>query len=121
MRISEASAATGLSRDTIRYYEKSGMIPSVRRASNGHRQFTPENIEWLTLLYWLRETGMPMEMMRRFTHLAQDGDDTVEERRRILKEHSAELRMRRKQLDRCKEVLAVKTSGYDQLLDGSPK
>ena len=116
MRISEASTACGLSPDTIRYYEKSGMIPAVGRTQNGHRHFTPEIIDWLTLLYWLRKTGMPMEKMKRFTELAQQGDNTIETRRKILADHSRELRSRRDELDRCEQVLAGKIGSYDKLL-----
>lgn len=113
MRISEAAAASGLSTDTIRYYEKSGMLPEIRRCANGHRSFSEGNIAWLTLLYWLRETGMPMHQMRRFTTLAQAGAHTVAERRKILADHAGELRKRRELLTKCEAVLAVKIASYD--------
>lgn len=61
MKIAEASQACGLSAYTIRFYEKSGMLPEVKRGPDGHRRFTPQLIEWLTLLYWLRETGMSLK------------------------------------------------------------
>ncbi|MEM7172616.1 MAG: MerR family transcriptional regulator [Pseudomonadota bacterium] len=112
MRISEAAAACGLSPDTIRYYEKSKMLPKVHRTTNGNRDFSQENVEWLTLLYWLRESGMPLKEMRRFTHLAQAGPETIPERRKILLDHSEQLRRRREKLDRCEAVLAVKIASY---------
>lgn len=112
MQISEASSKCGLSSDTIRYYEKSGMLPEVGRGGDGNRRFSQENIEWLTLLYWLRETGMSMAQMRRFTRLAKAGPATVSERRRILMDHSEQLHVRRKMLDRCETVLAVKIASY---------
>ncbi len=112
MQISEAAAICGLSADTIRYYEKSGMLPDINRNIAGHRRFSKPNLEWLTLLYWLRETGMAMKQMRRFTRLAKAGHETVPERRQILMEHSEQLRERRKLLDRCEAVLAVKIAGY---------
>ena len=112
MNISEAAKQCGLSTDTIRYYEKRGMLPEIRRARNGHREFSPRDVEWLTLLYWLRETGMPLSAMRRFTHLAKEGDAGLAERRRILLDHRNELRRQREALERCDEVLAIKIASY---------
>lgn len=112
MKISEAASACGLSADTIRFYESSGMLPLIRRGSDGHRDFSPQDVEWLTLLYWLRETGMPLKQMKRFTALAKVGDTGVSERRGILQAHAAELKRRRALIDRCEEVLAIKIASY---------
>jgi len=112
MKISDAASASGLSTDTIRFYERAGMLPEIARGPEGHRHFSPRDIEWMTLLYWLRETGMPLQQMKRFTSLAKEGDAAIDERRRILQAHSAELKRRRALLDRCEEVLAIKISSY---------
>ena len=112
MRISEAAAACGLSADTIRYYEKSGMLPDIGRGADGNRDFSRRDVEWLTLLYWLRETGMPLKQMKRFTALAKAGEAGLSERRRILLDHKAALKRRRALLDRCEEVLAIKIASY---------
>lgn len=77
MRIAEASEKSGLSIATIRYYEKTGLIPEVRRGSDGQRRFSPENIDWLTLLFWLRETGMSMKVMHEFATLYKSGNSTM--------------------------------------------
>lgn len=114
MKIAEAATKSGLSPDTIRYYEKSGMLPVIERGPDGHRYFSPRDIEWITLLYWLRETGMPLKQMIRFTRLAKQGGDTRNERRQILLDHAGELKRRRALLDRCDEVLAVKIASYDE-------
>ncbi|MEM7425215.1 MAG: MerR family transcriptional regulator [Pseudomonadota bacterium] len=113
MKISEASRACGLSAYTIRYYERCGMLPEIRRGPDGQRRFSPGDLDWLTLLYWLRETGMPLKQIKRFTDLAKAGDEGVSERRKILVDHSAELKRRRALLDRCEEVLAIKIASYD--------
>jgi len=115
MKISEASTKSGLSADTIRYYEKSGLVPAVERGPDGLRRFSPENIEWLTLLYWLRKTGMPMKEMQRFAALYRDGEVTIADRRKLLLKHSERLRQRRMDLDRCNEVLAYKIAAYDKI------
>ncbi|MEM9443291.1 MAG: MerR family transcriptional regulator [Pseudomonadota bacterium] len=118
MRISEAAAACGLTIGTIRYYEKSEMLPRIRRSADGRRVFSSTDIEWLTLLYWLRETGMPLKQMRRFTALAKAGSGTVPERRDILLQHAAELHHRQALLKKCQSVLAIKIASYDSCQRG---
>ncbi|TYC49243.1 MerR family transcriptional regulator [Rhodobacterales bacterium] len=115
MLISEASMKSGLSADTIRFYEKSGIVPAIERGSDGLRRFSPENVEWLTLLYWLRKTGMPMKDMQRFAGLYREGDRTVQERKALLLGHAETLKRKRTDLDRCEEVLAEKLAIYDKL------
>jgi len=115
MRISEASSLSGLSADTIRYYEKTGIVPAIFRGPDGLRRFSPENVEWLTLLYWLRKTGMPMKEMQRFALLYRQGEATVSQRRDLLLKHEQRLRERRADLDRCEEVLAYKLAAYDRI------
>ena len=115
MRISEASALSGLSVDTIRYYEKSGLVPAIDRGSDGLRRFSPENVEWLTLLYWLRRTGMPMKEMQRFAELYRLGETTMPERKALLINHQQRLVDRRADLDRCEEVLAYKIETYRKI------
>lgn len=118
MRISEAASTSGLSIDTIRYYEKLGLLPQIGRGSDGRRDFSGENIEWLVLLSSLRETGMPMEQMRHFAQLYQQGNETLSERRAVLLDHAAQLEKRRAALGRCAELLAHKLERYDELAKG---
>lgn len=112
MRIAEAVKTCGLSAHTIRYYEKSGMLPKIDRGQDGHRQFTQYHIEWLTLLFWLRETGMPMKKMRRFTELAKAQNAGLDERRKILSDHAKTLKAKRAILEKCENVLAIKIASY---------
>jgi DNA-binding transcriptional MerR regulator len=114
MRIAEAAARSGLSIDTIRFYEKSGVLPEIQRGADGQRRFSAENIDWLTLLYWLRETGMPMKTMYRFACLYRAGDHTMPARKEILLSHAEHLKKRRADLDRCKEVLDYKIAIYEE-------
>lgn len=113
MRIAEAALRSGLSADTIRYYEKSGIVPEIRRGIDRQRRFSQENIDWLTLLFWLRETGMPMKIMHRFASLYRDGDHTIPERKQVLLAHAKHLEKRRADLDRCDEMLAYKLAIYE--------
>lgn len=120
MRISEAAARSGLSADTIRFYEKSGLVPAVQRGPDGLRRFSPENVEWLTLLYWLRKTGMPLKEMQHFAALYRLGDSSIPERKAILLQHEQRLQQRRADLDRCQEVLAYKIAAYRKIEGDGP-
>lgn len=120
MQIAEAAIECGLSVDTIRYYEKSGLLPDIERSASGNRQFSGKNIEWLTLLYWLRETGMSMKQMHRFATLYKAGEQTIPERRQILLSHADHLKLRREALDRCEDVLSYKLAMYDKYERNQP-
>lgn len=115
MHISEAAALCGLSVDTIRYYERTGLVPPVPRDAGGTRVFTPENIDWLTLLASLRATGMAMKTMQRFAQAYQQGDATIPTRRTILQDHQEELHRRRAALDACADLLAYKLQRYSDI------
>ncbi len=118
MQISEAAARSGLSIDTIRYYERSGLSPAIARGSDGRRRFSPENIAWLGLLASLRSTGMSMQDMKRFANLYQQGDASIPQRRQMLLDHQAQLQARRAELDRCNELLAHKLQRYSEIEGG---
>lgn len=120
MRINEAAKATGLSADTIRYYEKEGLLPPIARDASGHRCFSPDNVNWMTILYWLRKTGMSMDVMSRFAGLVHAGDHTIPERLTILHAHGELLAMRRKELNRCEDLLAYKIGVYCDFQKGTP-
>ncbi len=113
MFIAEAAATSGLSIDTIRFYERTGMVPAIARAPGGQRRFSRENVDWLTVLYWLRATGMPMRVMRRYAGLVHAGDHTIPERKEILRAHGRLLERQRRDLDRCEALLAMKLDAYE--------
>ena len=89
MRIGELCKRAGVSHDTVRYYERIGLLDGIDRAPSGHRRFRDEDIEWLGVLRCLRETGMPIAQMRRYAELARGGEATLAERLDLLTEHDA--------------------------------
>lgn len=115
MKIAEAACLSGLTIDTVRYYEKSGLLPEISRGADGQRRFTAENIDWLIILGSLRETGMSMNTMAHFASLYRAGDKTIPERREILLQHSERLKQKKAELVRCEDLLAHKLTMYDQL------
>lgn len=83
----QAAEQTGFRLDTLRYYERIGLLDAVARTPGGQRIFTDDDLSWLGLLRCLRDTGMPIARMQRYAELARGGDDTIAERLALLEEH----------------------------------
>ena len=116
MLISEAARKSGLSVHTIRYYEKSNLLPPIRRGTDGNRHFCGETIEWLILLASLRNTGMPLQRMKYFAGLYKHGNKTVSKRKEVLLEHEASLQHKKLALDKCAKLLTAKLQKYEEIL-----
>ena len=80
---------TGVTIDTLRYYEREGLLHNVARADSGHRRYSEDDALWVEVLRCLRDTGMTIEQLRRYCDLGAQGDHTEPERRRILIDHRA--------------------------------
>ncbi|MEM9521319.1 MAG: MerR family transcriptional regulator [Actinomycetota bacterium] len=83
----EMADRTGVSIDTLRYYEREGLLSDVRRAPSGHRRYHLEDVLWVQVLRCLRETGMSIDQLRHYCDLGAQGDPTIAERRRMLLDH----------------------------------
>lgn len=83
----EAVAKSGFSLDTLRYYERVGLLDRVARTPGGQRVFSDDDLAWLGILRCLRDTGMPIADMQRYADLARGGDETAAERMALLEEH----------------------------------
>jgi DNA-binding transcriptional MerR regulator len=107
----QAAARSGFSLDTLRYYEKIGLI-DIGRAPSGHRQFRDDDLEWLEVLRCLRDTGMPIARMREYADLARTGDATLPERVQLLREHDAQVAEMIETLQAQREHLREKIAWY---------
>jgi DNA-binding transcriptional MerR regulator len=83
----QAASAGGFSLDTLRYYERIGLLPAIRRTATGRRVFSDIDLLWLALLRCLRDTGMPIAEMRQFVRLMNGGSGTTAERLEVLTAH----------------------------------
>ena len=79
---------------TLRYYEKEGLLPAIRRSRGGVRRFTEEDLEWLGLVFCLKNTGMPIKKIREFIDLSRKGDQTLPQRCEILLAHKKDVENR---------------------------
>ncbi|SEP93799.1 DNA-binding transcriptional regulator, MerR family [Lentzea xinjiangensis] len=110
--IAQAAQRSGLSIDTLRYYERIGLVDPPARDSGGRRSYSDEDLGWLAFVTRLRTTGMPIRMMREFAQLRHRGDHTAGRRKQILVEHRADVRARIAELQTCLEVLDYKIDHY---------
>jgi DNA-binding transcriptional MerR regulator len=85
--VGEAAARTGFSIDTLRYYERLGLVAGVDRTAGGRRRYTAGDLGWLELVSCLRGTGMPVREMQRFAELIRAGDDNLADRQTLLLAH----------------------------------
>ncbi len=85
----EMATRTGVSIDTLRYYEREGLLVNVARAESGHRRYNGDDVLWVEVLRCLRDTGMSIAQLRHYCDLGSQGVHTEPERRRLLTEHRA--------------------------------
>ncbi len=83
--ISEVAEMMHTSASTLRYYDKEGLLPNVKRV-NGIRVFEQSDFPWLRVLNCLKNTGMPIRKIKQYVELAGRGDETLEERYELIKE-----------------------------------
>ena len=97
--VQQVAERTGLSIDTLRYYERIGPLEPVSRASSGHRRYKQRDIDWIRLIINLRETGMPLAQIHYFAGLCRQGETTATERLHILEQHQRSLREQMQRLE----------------------
>ncbi|WP_129841363.1 MerR family transcriptional regulator [Streptomyces sp. RFCAC02] len=116
LTITQVAERTGLSPDTLRYYEKAGLIERVGRTTGNQRRYAAADLAWLEFLLRLRATGMSIAGMQRYAALRAAGDTTVAERLALLRAHRAELADRIRTLRRNASALDTKIQTYEALL-----
>jgi len=99
LTIQQVAQQTGLSIDTLRYYERIELLEPIGRAQNGHRRYTQHDLAWIDLLIRLRNTGMPRAEMVRFAQLRRQGSATLTERRLMLEQHQHSLERHMQELE----------------------
>ncbi|MEU8896562.1 MerR family transcriptional regulator [Nocardia sp. NPDC048505] len=110
--IGEVAERSGLSRDTLRWYERIGLMDYVGRDHTGKRRFSNRDLEWLALIGRLRTTGMPVADMLRYAELVRSGDETLPERLQMFRDTRADVLDRIEELRKTVEVLDYKIALY---------
>ena len=91
MNISEAAAKFKMTPATIRYYEKEGLIPPITRNDSGIRDFQEEDLKWVEFIKCMRDSGLSIDSLAKYSELYQLGDATLVERKKILIEEYQKL------------------------------
>lgn len=115
LSISEAAAKAGTSVDTLRYYEKEGLIPPPARVG-GRRRYRPDDVGWVVFLTRMRATGMPIALMRRYAELSRAGDSTVADRLALLETHRDTVRERLAAVQADLAAIDFKVANYRKVL-----
>ena len=116
MTIAEVSRKYGLSADTLRYYERIGLIPPVPRTKGGFRDYNEESCGWIELMKCLRSAGVHIDALIEYVRLFHEGDSTLDARKALLIEQRGLLAARMEELRQSLERLDYKIATYDQNL-----
>lgn len=114
MTIAEVSNRYGLSQDTLRYYERIGLIPGVARNKSGLRDYTQENCKWVEFAKCMRSAGLSIEVLTEYLALFARGDETIGERKKLLIGQRNLLAARIDEMQKTLARLDGKIERYDQ-------
>jgi DNA-binding transcriptional MerR regulator len=113
MKIAEVSERFGLSLDTLRYYERIGLIPPVHRTESGIRDYNELDLKRVDFIKCMRSAGLPVEVLIEYIRLVQQGDGTVETRKEMLIEQRDLLAARMKEIQKTLDLLDHKIAVYE--------
>jgi DNA-binding transcriptional MerR regulator len=114
MKIAEVSEQYGISTDTLRYYERAGLIPPVNRNESGIRDYNELDLRRVEFIKCMRSAGLPVEVLIEYVALVQQGDKTIEARKEILKEQREKLVSRMKEMQKTLDILDHKIEVYEK-------
>lgn len=116
MTIGEASKKFEISTDTLRYYERIGLIPPVPRNKSGLRDYNEDSCNWINFIKCMRSAGMPIEALIEYVQLFQMGDSTIEARKSLLVEQLKNLEVKRDNIQHTIDKLNIKIQHYDDII-----
>jgi DNA-binding transcriptional MerR regulator len=113
MTIAEVSKQYELTPDTLRYYERIGLIPPVNRNSSGNRDYDEEDCRWVKFIKCMRGAGLSIESLIEYVSLFQQGIDTVVLRKELLLEQRRQLFEKIEEMHNTLSYLDTKIDGYE--------
>lgn len=121
MTIAETSRKYSITADTLRYYERIGIIPPVPRTKGGIRDYDEESCRWIELMKCLRSAGVQIEALIEYAALCRQGAGTEERRKAILMEQREQLLTRMEEMQQSLDRLNYKIENYEHILQGGKK
>ena len=116
MTIAEVSKKVHLSADTLRYYERIGLIPEVNRTESGIRNYTEEDLGWIEFSKCMRNAGMSIEALIEYIKLYKKGDVTLEARKQLLISQKDVIKERLEEIQNTFDRINYKIKNYEKLL-----
>ena len=116
MKIAEVSQRYEISADTLRYYERIGLLPSVNRTDSGIRDFNELDVRRVEFIKCMRSAGLPIDVLIEYVSLVQQGDATIEARKEILMAQRESLAARMAEMQKTLDLLDYKISVYENAL-----
>lgn len=114
MTITEVSRKYNITPDTLRYYERIGLIPPVPRTKGGARDYDESSCGWVELMKCLRSAGVQIEALIKYVDLSRQGDDTIGERKALLIEQRDQMAARMAEMQKSLDRLNCKIAWYEQ-------
>ncbi len=121
MKIAEVSERYALSSDTLRYYERIGLLPTVNRTDSGIRDYNELDLQRVDFIKCMRSAGLPIEVLIDYMELIQQGDRTIQARKEILVEQRAQLTARLQEMQKTLDLLNHKIEIYERTILATEK
>ena len=116
MKIAEVSERYSISLDTLRYYERIGLLPPVNRSKTGIRDYGEIDLKRVEFIRCMRSAGLPIEVLVEYVGLAQQGDGTIAARKEILKRQREQLAAKIKEMQKTLDLLDYKINVYENAI-----
>ena len=117
MTIKEVAEKYAISTDTLRYYERIGMLPPVGRTAGGIRTYTEEDMGWIELVLCMRGAGQPNEAIIEYVKLFRMGDSTIRARLELLQEQRETLLLQKEKIESTLDRLNYKIARYEAAVE----
>ena len=117
MTIAQVSKRCGVSADTLRYYERMGLLPSIARTPGGIRDYSEDDCSWVDYIKCMRTAGVSVETLAEYVALYRQGDETIVARKQLLLRQRDEIAARIEALTDTLRRLDRKLDGYEHMLE----
>ena len=121
MTIKDVAEKYDLTQDTLRYYEKVGLIPKVERTQSGNRIYSDQDLRHIEFVKCMRQAGLSIDVLSEYVALNQEGDSTLEKRRQILFDERVRLLKKMSEMQQTLDRLNFKIDNYDRVLKGEKR
>lgn len=114
MTIAEVAKKYGLTPDTLRYYERIGLLPNIVRTTGGVRNYSEEDCRWVEYIKCMRSAGVSVETLVEYVTLFHRGKETIPARKKLLLEQREQIVARIRELNDILARLDWKLDGYEE-------